>query len=47
MVSDLAEQTYGQEGRANNNVEPVKACCYEECSAVDAVGDCKRGFVVF
>lgn len=47
MVLNLSEKANGQESRANNYVETVESSGYEESGAVDAVSNCKGGFIVF
>ena len=47
MILDLSEQADSQECGADDDVEAMEPCCYEEGGAVDPVGDCEWGFVVF
>lgn len=46
VIVNLSQETYGQESRANNDMEAVEARCDEKGGSVDSVCDGKWGFIV-
>ena len=43
----LSKEAHKKKKGANNHVEAVESCCYKKGSAINAVGNCEWGFVIF